>query len=854
MTHGNRAGGLGVLVAGLVLLIVLGASGYWFREPLADSLVSAKNGLFGTLGLGIAPLGLLAACAAAVALWRPHWFRHVNLWAAGLLLVALTMGLMGLFEPYKRPLAVFTLDGEVTLGGRVGGSMAGNTPWRSVVQLTALAVGAAALASPSAARALVYGAGGLVAAAYMLIAVSVTRLYRTEDRPRPALRPRTARSPRTRTRRSDLLAQHSGVSPAAQAGPVSYSFLTDSQVHGAGTVESAGPMEGTAPVETEDDGDEPLYSPDDGVDDPEDGYRIEEPPARTEDIPIDVPSAPPAYAAEEPGGPVLGKFNRFWTSAPSGEPRNGRPGHGDTANEAGELESAPFTGTLAGEWARPDINLLETAPDTDVSQDEIDATAETIRRTLNEYGVEVAVGQTRTGPTVTMYGLIPGWVRRYKQVRETHEDGRPRLNEKGKPIIRRVETKTRVRVDNILSREKDLALALKTPSIRIETPAMGKSMVGIEVPNPEPSLVTLRSIMESKDFKKVLSKGLLPIALGKGSGGENIVIDLAKMPHLLIAGATGSGKSVCINAIVSCLIMEKTPAEMRLLLIDPKRVELTPYNGIPHLLTPVVVETNKVVGLLKGLIQEMMDRYRLMEQVGVRNIEAYNKRVPEKMPLLVVAVDELADLMMTAAFDVEQSLCRLAQLGRATGIHLIVATQRPSVDVVTGLIKANFPSRVSFGVTSQIDSRTILDTAGADRLLGRGDMLYLPLDASKPVRAQNVFISDREIEGLVSFWKTTPRAVVRHVTLRPTEDVQPEDEDAGQENDARDELLDKAIELGNSYSKLSTSMLQRKLRIGYPRAARLMDQLEEQGIVGPSDGSKSRDVIKQSRDAIMSSA
>ena len=848
MTHGNRAGGLGVLVAGLVLLIVLGASGYWFRAPLADSLVSVKNGLFGTLGLGIAPLGLGAASAVAVALWRPQWFGQVNLWAASVLLVAFTIGFMGLFEPYRGALAVFTLDGEVTLGGRVGGSMAGNTPWRSVVQLTALAVGAAALASPSAARALVYGAGGLVAAAYMLTAVSVTRLYRTEDRPRPVRRPRTARSPRTQTRRSDLLAQHSGVSPAAQAGPVSYSFLTDSQVHGAGPVESAGPMEGTAPVETESDVvEEPLYSPDDVVDDPKDDNRTEEPP-------INVPSAPPAYAAEEPGGAVLGKFNRFWTSAPSGEPRNGRPGHGDTANGARELEAAPFTGTPADDWARPDIGLLESAPDTDVSQDKIDATAETIRKTLAEYGVEVQIGQTRTGPTVTMYGLIPGWVRRYKQVRETHEDGRPRLNEKGKPIIRRVETKTRVRVDNILSREKDLALALKTPSIRIETPAMGKSMVGIEVPNPEPSLVTLRSIMESDDFKKVRNKALLPIALGKGSGGENIVIDLAKMPHLLIAGATGSGKSVCINAIVSCLIMEKTPAEMRLLLIDPKRVELTPYNGIPQLLTPVVVETNKVVGLLKGLIQEMMDRYRLMEQVGVRNIEAYNKRVPEKMPLLVVAVDELADLMMTAAFDVEQSLCRLAQLGRATGIHLIVATQRPSVDVVTGLIKANFPSRVSFGVTSQIDSRTILDTGGADRLLGRGDMLYLPLDASKPVRAQNVFISDREIEGLVSFWKTTPRAVVPHVTLRPTEDVQPEDEDAGQKNDARDELLDKAIELANSYSKLSTSMLQRKLRIGYPRAARLMDQLEEQGIVGPSDGSKSRDVIKQSRDAIMSSA
>ncbi|MDP6403245.1 MAG: FtsK/SpoIIIE domain-containing protein, partial [SAR202 cluster bacterium] len=303
------------------------------------------------------------------------------------------------------------------------------------------------------------------------------------------------------------------------------------------------------------------------------------------------------------------------------------------------------------------------------------------------------------------------------------------------------------------------------------------------------------------------------------------------------------GKSVCINAIVSCLIMEKSPAEMRLLLIDPKRVELTPYNGVPHLLTPVVVDTDKVVGLLKGLIQEMLDRYRRMEEVRVRNIEAYNKKMPEKMPLLVVAVDELADLMMSAAFDIEQSLCRLAQLGRATGIHLIVATQRPSVDVVTGLIKANFPSRVSFGVTSQVDSRTILDTAGADKLLGRGDMLYLPLDASKPVRAQSVFISDREIEGLVSFWMTTPRAAVPSVQLRPAEDVQTEGENAGQEDDVRDELLDKAIELAHTYSKLSTSLMQRRLRIGYPRAARLMDQLEEQGIVGPSDGSKSRDVI-----------
>jgi S-DNA-T family DNA segregation ATPase FtsK/SpoIIIE len=315
------------------------------------------------------------------------------------------------------------------------------------------------------------------------------------------------------------------------------------------------------------------------------------------------------------------------------------------------------------------------------------------------------------------------------------------------------------------------------------------------------------------------------------------------MPHLLIAGATGSGKSVCINALVSCLITEKTPEEMRLLLIDPKRVEMTPYNGIPHLLTPVVVEIDQVVGLLKGLIQEMLARYRRLEEVGVKNIAAYNERIPEKMPYLVVAIDELADLMMSAAFDVEQSICRLAQLGRATGIHLIVATQRPSVDVVTGLIKANFPSRISFGVTSQVDSRTILDAAGADKLLGRGDMLYLPLDASRPMRAQGVFISDKEIERLVKFWQITPRAHVPKIHLRAVQEDQGDNGEEEQEEGYQDEFLGKAIELANSYSKISTSLLQRRLRIGYPRAARLMDQLEEQHIVGPSDGSKSRDVI-----------
>ena len=339
---------------------------------------------------------------------------------------------------------------------------------------------------------------------------------------------------------------------------------------------------------------------------------------------------------------------------------------------------------------------------------------------------------------------------------------------------------------------------------------------------------------------------MLPVALGRGSDGDEVVFDLARMPHLLIAGATGSGKSVCMNAIISCLIMERTPAELQMLLIDPKRVELTPYNGVPHLVTPVVVETDRVVNLLKSLIREMMDRYRTMEEVGVRNIEAYNQISPrDKMPYIVVAIDELADLMMTAAFDVEQSICRLAQLGRATGIHLIIATQRPSVDVITGLIKANFPSRISFGVTSQVDSRTILDATGAERLLGRGDMLYQPIDGTRPTRVQSVFISDEEISGIVNHWKDIPWAARVQINLHHPEEELTSTSEIGSTNNTnnQDELVDRAIELAQRHSKLSTSLLQRRLRIGYPRAARLMDELEDMGIVSTSDGSKSRDVI-----------
>ena len=580
------------------------------------------------------------------------------------------------------------------------------------------------------------------------------------------------------------------------------------------------------------------------------------------DADLDTPTfAPTREDTEEPENgveedtPSSGRFNRFWSMTdPDADgkqdddapvaPEDAHDGiNGSSAtmepDDLGEAADKPVVRGLR-EWTKPPIQILDDAPQTFISNEEIVGTANAIKSALADYGVEVEIGQAKPGPAVTMYGLTPGWVRRYKQVRERNEDGSPKLDEKGKQVIQREETKTRVKVDTILHREKDLALALKTPSIRIETPVMGQSLLGIEVPNPNPSVVSLRSVMDSQEFAKLRSDSRLAMALGKGSGGETTVTDLTKTPHLLIAGATGSGKSVCINGIVSCLIMEKAPDELRLLLVDPKRVELTPYNGIPHLLTPVVVETDQVVGLLKGVIREMMDRYRMMEEKGVRNIEAYNRRSEVRMPFLVVVVDELADLMMTASFDVEQSLCRLAQLGRATGIHLVIATQRPSVDVLTGLIKANFPSRISFGVTSQIDSRTILDTAGAEKLLGRGDMLFQPIDASRPERVQGVWISDSEIEQLVTYWQSAPRGPLPEVNLQAVpEDDTSDDIDRSED---RDDMMDKAIELAQTQSKLSTSLLQRRLRIGYPRAARLMDQLEEEGIVGPSDGSRSRDV------------
>ena len=492
----------------------------------------------------------------------------------------------------------------------------------------------------------------------------------------------------------------------------------------------------------------------------------------------------------------------------------------------------------------PDLSLLApVVSPAAITQEHLWAAA-TIEETLADHGVEVSVSEIRPGPSVTMFGLVPGWNRKAMSAR-----ARALAEQEAREV--QLEVRNRVKVDSILAREKDLALALAAPSLRIQAPVPGESVVGVEVPNKTSSMVTIRTVMESPEYDKMVADGGLPVALGLASAGEPVVIDLTKMPHLLIAGATGSGKSVCINTIISSIITHQDPAKVRMVLVDPKRVELTPYNGIPHLVTPVVVDPDKVVRLLRGAIEEMMRRYKLLEEAGARNILSYNQsaRTVEKMPYFVICIDELADLMMTASFDVEQSLCRLAQLGRATGIHLIVATQRPSVNVLTGLIKANFPSRIAFAVPSQIDSRTIIDAAGAERLLGRGDMLFLSSDAPKPRRVQGVFISEDETAALSEHWRQLPIEV--DLPVVPLEELAREAEVAAAEStvesadfDETDSLYDRALQLATSTRQLSTSLLQRRLRIGYPRAARLMDQLEEEGIVaGTSEPGKPREVI-----------
>ena len=590
----------------------------------------------------------------------------------------------------------------------------------------------------------------------------------------------------------------------------------------------------------------------------------------------------------------------------------------------------PTAGNGGSVWTLPRVvDVLESGTDVDVNSAGIRERVEVIEHTLDSFGAPATVVEINQGPTITQFGVEPNYV------------------------VLRGGKRTKVKVGKIASLADDLALALAARSIRIQAPVPGKGYVGIEVPNSAKALVSLRDVMESDEYGKV--KSPLKIGLGQNVAGQPIVADLAAMPHMLIAGTTGSGKSVCVNGLIACLLVQNTPDDLRLVMIDPKRVELTGYNGVPHLAAPVVVDMDRVIGTLQWALREMDNRYKLFAGVGARNITEYNKKTrrdgnTNKLPYIVIIIDELADLMMLAPEDTERSITRLAQMARATGIHMVIATQRPSVDVVTGLIKANFPARIAFAVASSTDSRVILDTTGAERLLGQGDMLFQSPDAAAPVRLQGCFVSDGELQKLISYWQTarrtqfigatsderrvtssegpvilpSPNLDSAPTTVSPTsrtrpgraadvpppvvhlnppeptggppppqrrapqiptapaggeirnyelgipnserpagspsqpsmthpadgitqqplwEALQAMDDEAGNGNGEDDDLLPEAIALVRSLNKASTSLLQRRFRIGYTRAARLMDALEDAGIIGPPTGtSKAREV------------
>jgi len=492
--------------------------------------------------------------------------------------------------------------------------------------------------------------------------------------------------------------------------------------------------------------------------------------------------------------------------------------------------SQPSQAEAPLQWTLPPLQEILDAGSETVQSDESDRQrAYVIQETLSSFGAPGRVVEINRGPAITQFGVEPDFIE--------SRGGR-----------------MRVRVSKIASLADDLALALSARTIRVQAPVPGKGFVGIEVPNEEITLVALRDLIESEAFKRL--KSPLRFALGLNVSGNAVAADLSSMPHLLIAGATGSGKSVCVNALICCLLLHNTPNDLRIVMVDPKRVELTGYNGIPHLLAPVVVELERVVTVLQWVTREMDMRYRKLAEAGCRNIQEYNTRVVaqggKKMPFLVLIIDELADLMMLSPDETERTITRLAQLARATGIHLVIATQRPSVDVVTGLIKANFPARIAFAVASGVDSRVILDQPGAERLLGRGDMLFQAPDAPAPVRLQGVFVSDAETLKLVTYWQSfagliqpapsaaggAPDAPPAGLPLKQI----PLWEEMEQDN--ADPMLKEAIDLSRRQGRASISMLQRRLRIGYTRAARLIETMEEQGIVGPPDpGTGTREIL-----------
>lgn len=470
-------------------------------------------------------------------------------------------------------------------------------------------------------------------------------------------------------------------------------------------------------------------------------------------------------------------------------------------------------------WKYPPASLLTGGDGGKADRGDIKGNASVIEQTLESFGITARVVEVNMGPAVTQYAL---------------------------------EVALGTKLSKIVALERDLALALaaSTGSIRIEAPIPGRSLVGIELPNRTPEFVPLKKMMGSEEMENANSK--LAVSLGFDVAGKPVVADLGRMPHVLIAGQTGSGKSVCINTLISTMLFRASPSEVKFILVDPKRVELTGYNDIPHLLAPVIVEPEKVISALRWILSEMDRRYKLFAQAGARNIEGYNEMSGfQALPYIVLVIDELADIMLFAPAEVEDSITRIAQMSRATGIHMILATQRPSVDVITGLIKANVPCRVAFAVASQVDSRVILDTQGAEKLLGRGDMLYLSPEQAKPSRIQGAFVSDKEINELISFLKTQgiPPQYTDEVISMPKPGVTTIPGVDGE----MDDLFKEAVELVCQFDKASASLLQRRLSIGYARAARILDQLESAGVVSPADGSKPREVLIQNAEEFLGS-
>jgi DNA segregation ATPase FtsK/SpoIIIE-like protein len=531
------------------------------------------------------------------------------------------------------------------------------------------------------------------------------------------------------------------------------------------------------------------------------------------DIPAAVEALPAwaseAHEAQEERALVAARLRAAQEPSAAWRPGSDKPEAG-VAREGAPIVSGDWDDEPDIDWRLPPLSLLDSVTaKKERMQEEIKRNVRIIEGTLATFGVQARVIDVNSGPAVTQYALQPA---------------------------------AGVQVRRVVSLQTDLSLALAASPLRIEAPIPGKSAIGIEVPNKAATLVTIREVVESHSFRN--GGSLLGVALGNDVAGQPISADLTRMPHLLIAGATGQGKSVCINTLICSLLVQATPAQLRMVMIDPKRVELQGYNGLPHLAVPVIVESHQAAAALRWAVSEMERRYRLLAHEGVRNIAVFNERATLKrarnLPYIVVVIDELADLMMVAAGEIEEVICRIAQLARAVGIHLVIATQRPSTDIITGLIKANVPSRIAFAVGSQVDSRVILDSVGAEKLLGRGDMLYQPVDAGKPTRLQGAFISDREVESLVQFWQAQGEPRYLEGVFDVGANLPSDD---GTSERKLDPLFARAARAVAAEGGASVSLVQRKFNVGYSRAGRIVDQLAEHRVIGAYQGSKSREVL-----------